>query len=111
MGGGNYMLGNLFRNNDFKWENFDEIKDRKDVILLDVRTADEFKQGRVDGFINIPLQSIQGSLNKLDSSKTVYVMCLSGSRSKVACDFLNANGYKCINIAGGISRYHGQIKK
>lgn len=77
----------------------------KDATLLDVRTVGEFKEGNINGFINIPLDELRGNIAKLDKTKPVYVHCHSGMRSYIACRILSAVGFKCYNISGGYRLY------
>ena len=52
----------------------------KDAFLLDVRTVDEYRQGHIDGSLNIPLQNIHDVKNNIpDLDKPIYVHCLSGT--------------------------------
>jgi rhodanese-related sulfurtransferase len=64
-------------------------------VLLDVRTSDEFSRGRISGSINIPLDQIPDKVETIlpDKNKTVYVYCLSGSRSVQAVSLMRQLGY------------------
>ena len=73
------------------------------VTLLDVRTPDEVKQQgllRPDA-VHIPLDELRQRLGELDPSKKVYVNCVSGLRSYVACRILSQKGFRCSNLSGG----------
>ncbi len=74
------------------------------ITLLDVRTIDEFKAGHLQGATLIPLDRLKANLDKLASAKEkpVLVYCRSGMRSVAAARILEANGFKPINIKGGI---------
>lgn len=88
---------------NFHWEDIDKV--RETGTLLDVRRRDEFEKGSVPGFINIPLHELRDRLNELPAGKPVYVHCLSGLRSYVACRILSGHGIDCYNIAGGYYMY------
>ncbi len=75
------------------------------VILLDTRTEEEYADGHIDGYINIPLDILREHLKELDRKKTVYVVCQSGLRGYLACRILSQNGYDCCNLSGGYSLY------
>ena len=84
---------------------FAELIASPDVVLLDVRTAEEFAEGHIEGAVNIDqAQSdfIQKTKAALSSDKTVAVYCRSGRRSASAASRLAAEGYKCVNLKGGI---------
>lgn len=67
----------------------------KGVVIIDVRTPQEFERGAVSGSINIPLDTIQRSLVEKFPQKDIplYLYCLSGSRSCVAAEKIEALGY------------------
>ena len=75
------------------------------VTLLDVRTPEEYAQGHIPGFVNIPVDALRDRLGEIAPGKPVYVMCQSGLRSYLACRILNAHGYSCFNFAGGYRYY------
>ena len=81
------------------------------VTLLDVRTATEVQRGKIDGFINIPLDSLREHISEIPKDKPVYVHCHSGLRSYIACRILLGNGYDCFNLAGGWRLYESVINE
>ena len=84
---------------------FAALMEAPDVVVLDVRTADEFKEGHLVGAVNIDqAQSdfIQKAKAALPADKTIAVYCRSGRRSASAAGKLAAEGYKAVNLKGGI---------
>ena len=84
---------------------FAALMEDPDVVVLDVRTADEFNEGHLDGAINIDqAQSdfLQKAKAALSTAKTIAVYCRSGRRSANAAGRLAAEGYKAVNLKGGI---------
>ena len=75
------------------------------VTLLDTRTEKEYSRGHVEGFINIPVDSLRERLSEIDKTKPVYVMCQSGLRSYISCRILTGEGFDCYNFAGGYRFY------
>ncbi len=75
------------------------------VTLLDVRTPQEYAQGRVEGFCNIPVDELRERLGELGQGKPVYVICQSGLRSYIACRILAERGFECYNFSGGFRFY------
>ncbi len=65
------------------------------LVVLDVRTPEEFAAGHVPGAINVPHDQIEGRLAELAPlrDKDVVVYCKSGRRSALALDVLGKNGY------------------
>jgi phage shock protein E len=70
--------------------------------LVDVRTAEEFRDGYIPGAINVDLQQLQNKLNKIPKDKPVIVYCRSGNRSSFATNLLNQAGYTEVYDLGGI---------
>jgi len=80
------------------------------VILLDVRTRNEYLKESIEGAINIPLDELRTNNDILDKNKTIYVYCLSGQRSYTACRILIQKGFEVYNLNGGIRLYKMMIK-
>ena len=92
-----------YENADVK--GFAELMNDPNVVVLDVRTADEFKEGHLVGALNIDqAQSdfIEKAKVALSTDKTIAVYCRSGRRSASAAGRLTAVGYKAVNLKGGI---------
>ncbi|MCD7965464.1 MAG: rhodanese-like domain-containing protein [Clostridiaceae bacterium] len=74
------------------------------LIVVDVRTPEEYAESRIGDAINIPVEEIgeemPGELPDLDAKIMVY--CRSGVRSKNAAEKLLDLGYKNIIDIGGI---------
>lgn len=72
------------------------LKETPDATLIDVRTAEEYKEGHIANSINAPVQSetFNELLSTLDKSKPVFVYCLSGGRSSSAASILQEHGFK-----------------
>lgn len=90
----------------FFWHDIPNLPQDGSVSLLDVRTRTEVADmGGISGFVNIPLDELRQNLDRLPKDKPVYVHCLSGQRSYIACRILTGNGYDCYNLAGGFKLY------
>lgn len=95
----------------FFWNDVEKLPRDGSVTLLDVRTVTEVKRGRIDGFINIPLDSLRERINEIPKDKPVYIHCHSGLRSYIALRILKGNGYDCFNLAGGWRLYESVINE
>lgn len=76
------------------------------VAVLDVRTADEFKEGHVDGAANIDIlePGFADKLAKLDKSKPLLVHCQAGGRSTRALPTLEKLGFQEVyHLDGGMN--------
>lgn len=89
----------------FFWHDVENLPRDGSVTLLDVRTAAEVSFGKIDGFSNIPLDSLRARIGEIPKNKPVYVHCHSGLRSYIACRILAGYGYDCYNLAGGWRLY------
>ena len=94
----------------FFWHDVENLPRDGSVTLLDVRTKGETAGGMIDGFVNIPLDSLRDNLHRIPKDKPVYVHCHSGLRSYIACRILTGNGYDCYNLAGGWRLYESVIQ-
>lgn len=95
----------------FFWNDVEKLPRDGSVTLLDVRTVTEVKRGRIDGFINIPLDSLRERINEIPKDKPVYLHCHSGLRSYIALCILKGNGYDGFNLAGGWRLYESVINE
>ncbi len=93
----------------FFWHDVEHLPRDGSVTLLDVRTEAETAGGMIDGFVNIPLDSLRQRLGEIPAGKPVYVHCHSGLRSYIACRILAGNGYDCYNLAGGWRLYESVL--
>ena len=86
-------------------QEFAELITDSNVVILDVRKADEFAEGHIQGAILIDqFQSdfVELAKAKLSKDKTIAIYCRSGRRSANAASKLADVGYKSVNLKGGI---------
>lgn len=76
----------------------------EDLFILDVRQPEEHAASRVVDGPLIPLGELPNRLHELDSVKDreIIVYCRSGARSGQATQFLTQQGFRCVNMTGGI---------
>ena len=79
------------------------------AVLLDVRTAQEYRNGHIPGSRNLPLQNI-GRV-ALEKDTALYVYCQSGARSRRAAEQLREMGYTKVHDIGGIAAYSGKVER
>ncbi|GIT97697.1 rhodanese-like domain-containing protein [Sulfurovum sp. TSL1] len=80
------------------------LTEDSNITLLDVRTVKEYEEKHLKNAINIPVQKLDSSLNRLEKvkSKPILVYCRSGSRSIKASRILDKYGFTPLNVEGGI---------
>jgi len=83
----------------------------EDVLLLDVRTEQEYKEKHIPGGILVPVDQISMSIEKVitDKDKEIIVYCRSGNRSKSAVNKLLKLGYTNVYDLGGINNWPYEV--
>jgi len=101
----------LCRRNCRKFENGDitieELKNKvmQGAILLDVRSNQEYREGHLQGAINIPEFEINKEIQRKIPKKNqlIILYCQYGGRSRNAMKIMNKMGYTNIyNLYGGL---------
>ena len=85
-------------------EAYKMMSEMKDLIMLDVRTPEEFREKRIDGAILIPDFELKDRAEKElpVKDKVILVYCRSGRRSANAAGVLAGLGYVNVYDFGGI---------
>jgi rhodanese-related sulfurtransferase len=69
-------------------------------MLLDVRTEDEWAEGRIAGSVHIPMDQLMLRLDEVEDR--VVCVCAVGARSARVAQYLNAQGREAVNLDGGL---------
>ncbi len=89
-----------------------EMMDSDDsIIILDVRTQEEYDTDHIPGAILIPYTEITKTVDELipDHSSTILLYCRSGRRSSIAASDLVDLGYSNVYDFGGISDWEYEV--
>lgn len=81
---------------------------RHPTFLVDVRNAGEFERSRINNSVNIPLDKLAESIDKLkkNSNKTLIIYCQKGFQSAQAVKILNKLGVdSVVSIEGGLEAW------
>jgi phage shock protein E len=72
-----------------------QMQAKKDasLLLLDVRTPEEFAAGHIPGAVNIPYDQVAAHLSAIPKDDEVVLYCHSGRRAGLAAEVLATNGY------------------
>lgn len=99
----------FFKRDDSKIINVNDIDDLiGKVELIDIREPYEYKRGSLRTAKNIPMGNLLASPEKyLAKDKTYYIMCQSGGRSGRTARALTKQGFKVIDVVGGMGSYVG----
>lgn len=85
-----------------------------DIIIVDVRTEDEFRQGHIEGAILIPDYELDKMAGEMlpDKDAVILIYCRSGNRSQLASYLLIGMGYENIYDFGGILDWrYGEVQE
>lgn len=80
-------------------------------IVLDVREAEEWEEGRIPGARWIPMAELAGRLEELPKDREIIVVCRSGGRSAVVTNYLLAAGFRAVNLRGGMLQWQGEVER
>ena len=77
-----------------------------DVIVIDVRTPEEYAQGHLVGAVNHNVEdgSLEAALADLDPAADYIVYCRSGRRSAIAADLMAAEGFGSVTDLGPVEQ-------
>lgn len=78
-----------------------------DILLIDVRTADEYAKGHIDGATNIPHEDLESKLAEIETykDKQVILYCNTGNKSGEAAKLLLEKGFTNVNNAQGVEEF------
>jgi hydroxyacylglutathione hydrolase len=87
-----------------------ELKERltkeKDLMVLDVRSKDEWGEGHIESAFNIYVGLLDKRIDEVPEDKPIAVICKSGTRSSFASSILLRAGYsKITNVLGGMDAW------
>lgn len=90
---------------DLSAAGFNEMIQKGNALILDVRTPVEYQQGHIKDSVLIPVQTLDKEYTKIleHKEKNILVYCRSGNRSVTASNILIKQGFKKVyNMKGGI---------
>lgn len=88
----------------------EKLNEKEEMEIIDVREDFEVQFGMVPGATNIPLEQLLGQMNQLDKEKEYVLICRSGSRSAMAGQFMEMQGFKTVNVVDGMIGWNGPLE-
>lgn len=79
------------------------------AIFLDVREKEEIEFTSVKPFTWIPMAELVARKSELPKDKEIICVCRSGHRSASAAEFLSRNGFRAVNMRGGLLEWSRKI--
>jgi rhodanese-related sulfurtransferase len=85
-----------------------KMRNRLNIVFLDVRTNQEKKTGSIKGSIHIPLHELRAKAVELEKyrGKEIICFCRSGSRSLSAASILKGKGFNASSLKGGMGNWN-----
>lgn len=110
------MFSELFGKKNYRNLSQAEAKKKLDsgepVILLDVRSPEEYAQVHIPGSVSLPLDRLADGISKVASKDSeLLIYCQSGMRAATASRLLSSLGYTNINNIGGIQTWKYETEK
>ena len=102
-----YVAGNILsgKMTPLYWREL-QAADLSKTVLIDVRTAEEYGLGHIEGAQNIPLDELREHLPELPAGRPVYLYCGVGLRGYLASNILKENGFSDVrNLIGGLKTF------
>ena len=88
----------------------ERMKGNRPLQIIDVREPAEFASGHIPGAKLIPLGQLMNRSSEINPSQDCVVVCRSGNRSAMACQFLQQKGFnKLYNLMGGMNYWDGEV--
>ncbi len=85
---------------------FNERLKEEDTFVLDVRSKEEYAQGRIPGAVNIYVGELNDLLAEIPSDRTVVSVCSTGNRSGLGASILKRKGFESVyNLIGGMKAW------
>jgi len=81
------------------------------AVILDVRTAKEFRTGHIAGSINIPLDELSKNIARIKKDRPIVTCCASGVRSSIARNILIRSGFVEVYNGGGFAGLQKRLHK
>lgn len=80
-----------------KFGDLAQVRHHRPVQVLDVRRAQEYDAGHIEGAVNIPIHDILARIDEVPSGE-LWVHCAGGYRASVAASVLAASGHQVVAI-------------
>ncbi len=84
------------------------ISSARPMLLVDLRTEEEYSRGHLRGAVNLPFDQLEWRADELPEGVPIVFYCLRGSKSILACNRLYRTGLQVVNTGGGLLAYRGK---
>jgi rhodanese-related sulfurtransferase len=88
------------------------MDDGQPLVILDVRTAQEYAAGHIPGAVNAPLADLDAWVSSYNPTDRLATVCRAGSCSRLAADQLVGRGFTDVyNLLGGMDAWPGPVEQ
>lgn len=88
----------------------ERLENGETLFLVDVREDEEVATGKIPEAVHIKMGDIPNKVDFFDKENEYIFICRSGMRSENVCHYLNKQGFKTMNMVGGMLQYEGETK-
>lgn len=90
---------------------YEKLKKGEKINIVDVREDDEVATGIIPGAKQIRLSEIPQRMREIEPNVETIIVCRSGNRSGIACEYLMQNGYRNVkNMMGGMLNWQWDVE-
>jgi glyoxylase-like metal-dependent hydrolase (beta-lactamase superfamily II) len=84
---------------------------KEPLLLLDVRTPQEFAEWSIPGSVNVPMNDLYARIDDFPQDRKIVAICAHGVRSKIAAELLCASGCDAVTLQGGMANWANTFDK
>lgn len=81
------------------------IAERKDLLLVDLRSEQSYKEGHIEGAANFPLYRLSRNYSEIPLDRTLVLVDDRGFRTFLAGSYLEMKGYRVMRLFGGMQAW------
>jgi rhodanese-related sulfurtransferase len=87
------------------------LTERKDLLLVDIRSEKSFREGHIEGAVNIPMYQITRRYDEIPLDRTVVLIDDRGFRTFLAGSYLERKGLKVMRLFAGMRGWQEMLAK
>ena len=111
----NFSLAQDTIGSSIQQKKFERMMKKKNTVLLDVRTTDEYNSGYIGKAVNYNVMdslNFVNTISSLDKNKKYLLYCKSGRRSGKALVMMKNMGFRNVHhLQGGVTEWKGDLRK
>jgi rhodanese-related sulfurtransferase len=81
------------------------LVERQDLLVVDVRSEKSYKEGHIEGALNVPLYRFSANYAQIPLDRTVVLVDDRGFRTFLAGSYLEMKGYRVMRLFGGMQAW------